>query len=352
MTFQELQKNEMVKAYIQGADATLGALGFTEHSFSHVGMTAERCKYILETLGYDERTVELAQMAAWLHDIGNLANRVDHSMNGAVMAFQILSQLGMDPKEIAMIVPAIGNHDEGTGKPISPLAAAMILADKSDVRRSRVRNEKIEQFDIHDRVNYSVKERSKQPQTLAEASLAMAYIREHAEEYNVNPDRVFVVGFSAGGHLAGMLGTQWHSDVLKDVINSPEGSNRPTGMILCYPVLSYFPKTHIGTFNNAFGTDSPTEEQIKFCSVEKNVSDLTCPAFLMHTADDTAVNVGNTLKMAVALEENNIPFEVHIYPHGPHGIALANEITAAREGQYDERIARWPELAREWMKRI
>ena len=157
MTFQELQKNETVKAYIQGADATLGALGFTEHSFAHVGMTAERCKYILETLGYDERTVELAQIAAWLHDIGNLVNRVDHSMNGAVMAFKILTDLGMDPKEIATIVPAIGNHDEGTGKPISPLAAAMILADKSDVRRSRVRNEDESKFDIHDRVNYSVK---------------------------------------------------------------------------------------------------------------------------------------------------------------------------------------------------
>ena len=157
MTFEELQKNETVKTYIKAADATLAALGFTEHSFAHVGMTAERCRYILQTLGYDARTVELAQMAAWLHDIGNLVNRVDHSMNGAVMAFQILTDLGMPPEEIAMIVPAIGNHDEGTGKPISPLAAAMILADKSDVRRSRVRNQDEGTFDIHDRVNYSVK---------------------------------------------------------------------------------------------------------------------------------------------------------------------------------------------------
>ena len=157
ITYEALKKNETVKTYIEAADATLGALGYTEHSYAHVGMAADRCKYILETLGYDARTVELAQMAAHLHDIGNLVNRVDHSMNGAIMAFSLLHDMGMDPKEIAMIVPAIGNHDEGTGKPISPLAAAMILADKSDVRRSRVRNQDESTFDIHDRVNYSVK---------------------------------------------------------------------------------------------------------------------------------------------------------------------------------------------------
>lgn len=157
MTFEELKHNETVNNYITAADSTLGALGYTEHSYAHVGMTAERCKYILETLGYDERTVELAQMAAWLHDIGNLVNRVNHSQSGAIMAFSLLHDMSMDPKEIAMIVPAIGNHDEGTGKPISPLAAAMILADKSDVRRSRVRNQNEDTFDIHDRVNYSVK---------------------------------------------------------------------------------------------------------------------------------------------------------------------------------------------------
>lgn len=157
MTFEELKQDPTIQTYIRAADAALGALGYTEHAFAHVGMTADRCKYILQTLGYDARTVELAQMAAYLHDIGNLVNRNDHSMNGAVMAFQLLTDMGMAPEEIAMIVPAIGNHDEGTGKPISPLSAAMILADKSDVRRSRVRNPDPATFDIHDRVNYSVK---------------------------------------------------------------------------------------------------------------------------------------------------------------------------------------------------
>ena len=133
------------------------ALGYTEHSFAHVGLVAEECGYILQTLGYPEREVELAKIAAYMHDIGNLVNRIEHSQSGAVMAFRILDDMDMDPAEIAEIVTAIGNHDEGTGKPVSPMAAALILADKSDVRRSRVRNTDQTTFDIHDRVNYSVK---------------------------------------------------------------------------------------------------------------------------------------------------------------------------------------------------
>ena len=156
ITLQDIKKDPRVRTYIQKADESLIALGFTEHSFAHVGMVAKNSKYILETLGYSERDVELAQIAGYLHDIGNLINRIDHSQSGAVMAFRILDNLGMDPVEVAEIVTAIGNHDEGTGKPVSDLAAALILADKSDVRRSRVRNRDIATFDIHDRVNYSV----------------------------------------------------------------------------------------------------------------------------------------------------------------------------------------------------
>jgi putative nucleotidyltransferase with HDIG domain len=134
----------------------LSALGYTEHSFAHVTMVAEKAGYILQTLGYSERNVELAKIAGYLHDIGNLVNRIEHSQSGAVMAFRILDHLNFPPEEICTIVSAIGNHDEGTGVPVSPLAAALILADKSDVRRNRVRNEDIATFDIHDRVNYSV----------------------------------------------------------------------------------------------------------------------------------------------------------------------------------------------------
>ncbi|MDD3164255.1 MAG: HD domain-containing protein [Oscillospiraceae bacterium] len=157
ITFESIKGNPAISTYITKADESLIALGFTEHSFAHVGTVAVGSKYILETLNYPQRTVELVQIAAWLHDIGNLVNRVDHSQSGAVMAFRILTDLGMDPGELAEIVAAIGNHDEGTGTPVSPMAAALILADKSDVRRSRVRNIDPAKFDIHDRVNYSVK---------------------------------------------------------------------------------------------------------------------------------------------------------------------------------------------------
>lgn len=156
MTYQEIIQNETIRAYIRKADESLIALGFTEHSFAHVMHVADTVKYILESLEYDPHTIEIGQIAAYLHDIGNLVNRIDHSQSGAVMAFQILNELQFPPEDIATIVTAIGNHDEGTGVPVNPLAAALILADKADVRRSRVRNQDISSFDIHDRVNYSV----------------------------------------------------------------------------------------------------------------------------------------------------------------------------------------------------
>ena len=160
ITFEEIKRNEAVRTYITEADKTLQSLGFTEHSFAHVVKVAETAGYILETLGHDEHTVELAKIAGYLHDIGNLVNRIEHSQSGAVMAFRILDNLGMPARDIARIVSAIGNHDEGTGQPVNDISAALILADKSDVRRSRVRNADKTSFDIHDRVNYSVKKSS------------------------------------------------------------------------------------------------------------------------------------------------------------------------------------------------
>ena len=157
LTIEDLKQNEKIRTYISKADDSLTALGFTEHSFAHVTNVAENAKYVLQTLGYPQHEIELVQVAAYLHDIGNLVNRVDHSQSGAVMAFRILEELGMDPADIATVVSAIGNHDEGTGVPVNAVAAALILADKSDVRRSRVRNTDIATFDIHDRVNYSVR---------------------------------------------------------------------------------------------------------------------------------------------------------------------------------------------------
>ena len=156
LTYETITQSEAIKTYIIRADESLAALGFTEHSFSHVIHVAEMAGYILHTMGFDARTVELAKIAGYLHDIGNLVNRKDHSQSGAVMAWSILNDMGCDPGEMATIVTAIGNHDEGTGVPVNAVAAAMILADKADVRRSRVRNKDFSTFDIHDRVNYSV----------------------------------------------------------------------------------------------------------------------------------------------------------------------------------------------------
>ena len=160
VTYQDVSSSEEIKSYIRQADASLVALGYTEHSFAHVVRVATVTQNILTELGYDPRTVELARIAGFMHDIGNVVNRIDHAQSGAVMAFRILDKMGMEPNEVAQVIAAIGNHDEHTAYPVNALAAALILADKSDVRRSRVRNRDVPSFDIHDRVNYSVEQSS------------------------------------------------------------------------------------------------------------------------------------------------------------------------------------------------
>lgn len=157
ITFEEIRKNEAIRTYIQKADETLIALGYTEHSFAHVNRVASVAKDILLKLGYSKREAELAQIAGYLHDIGNVVNRIDHAQSGAVMAFRLLDNMGADAEDIATIITAIGNHDEATAFPVNPVAAALILADKTDVRDSRVRNQDVSKFDIHDRVNYAAK---------------------------------------------------------------------------------------------------------------------------------------------------------------------------------------------------
>lgn len=158
ITFEQIKADPAIKTYIRLADASLGQLGYTEHSFAHVGKVAETASQILLALGYSQREAELAQIAGWLHDIGNVINRVDHAQSGAVMAFRILDRMGSDPEDISAIISAIGNHDEGTGVPISPIGAALIISDKTDVRYTRVRAQDPMSFDIHDRVNYAVRE--------------------------------------------------------------------------------------------------------------------------------------------------------------------------------------------------
>ena len=156
ITFERIKNDEIIREYIRRADRNLAAMGYTKHSFGHVTKVAEGAAEILTALGYDERTVELARIAGFLHDIGNVVNRADHAQSGAIMAFQLLTGMGMPAKEIGYVVSAIGHHDEGTAFPVNAIAAAVILADKSDVRRSRVRTSVDNRdFDIHDRVNYA-----------------------------------------------------------------------------------------------------------------------------------------------------------------------------------------------------
>ena len=165
ITYDYIKTNSDVATYIRFADEALSSIGYNEHSKGHVERAAANAFMILETLGFDARTCELAQIAAYLHDIGNVINRVGHAQSGALMAFRLLDSLGMPAQEISRIVSAIGNHDEGSAYPVNPIAAALIIADKSDVRRSRVRGKDGKPFvpssenlaaDIHDRVNYAV----------------------------------------------------------------------------------------------------------------------------------------------------------------------------------------------------
>ena len=156
MTYQEIRKNEEVLAFLKKGNDNLGVLGFTEHSNVHCSLVAERAAYILKTFGYDEHEIELAKIAGFMHDIGNAINRSHHAEHGAVLANTILRDTDMSIEDRITVVSAIGNHDESTGGAKDAISAALIIADKTDVRRNRVRTQEKGKFDIHDRVNYAV----------------------------------------------------------------------------------------------------------------------------------------------------------------------------------------------------
>ena len=158
VTLEDVKNNPEVQELVIGAQKQLNALGYTEHSQRHVSIVSNRAGRILETLGYDKHRIELAKIAGYLHDIGNGVNRVDHAHSGAILAYNILKDMGMDIKDRTEVMSAIGNHDEATGTAVSDISAALILADKSDVHRDRVVNKNMATFDIHDRVNYAVTE--------------------------------------------------------------------------------------------------------------------------------------------------------------------------------------------------
>lgn len=156
VTFKDIRKSEEIKTYIEKGNENLGVLGFTEHSLDHAMKVSDTAARILLALGHSPRRIELARIAGYMHDMGNCVNRTDHAHNGAMMAMTILRDLDMDFDEIAIVMAAIGNHDEKTGTAVDEVSAALIMADKTDVRRNRVRGKERTKFDIHDRVNYAV----------------------------------------------------------------------------------------------------------------------------------------------------------------------------------------------------
>lgn len=189
------------------------------------------------------------------------------------------------------------------------------------------------------------------PAQLIEASKAVKHIKDNAEEYGINPKRVFACGFSAGGHLCATLGTLWHKKEVYDAIDMPYGYNKPTGVMLIYPVISA--KHHGFSFVYLLHKKAPTEQELRSCSIEENVDENASPAFIMHTADDDVVDVKNSLCIANAYSDKKVPFELHIYPSGPHGIALANEITSGNLDVWNNpAIAKWVENAVYWAKSI
>ena len=203
-------------------------------------------------------------------------------------------------------------------------------------------------------LEYSVGEKASAFRPLIDASLAMAYIKRHSDEFNINPDRVFVAGFSAGGHLAASLGTMWNSEVVYKNTDIKHGENKPKGMMPLYPVVtSNENETHIGSFKTLLGKDNPTRDELDIFSLEKHVSEDTVPAFIAATATDPTVPVHSSLYLAIALAKKNIPFELHIYPKGPHGLALGTSATSNGNPNLEyDRFAHWVEDACAWIKEV
>ncbi len=203
-------------------------------------------------------------------------------------------------------------------------------------------------------LQYSVGRKNAYPYQLIQASKAIKHIRDHAEEYNINPEEVYAIGFSAGGHLCGSLGLQWNKQEIYDAIDMPYGYNKPKGVLLIYPVVSGVSEySHKSSFQYLHCTDTPTKEQLEMTSLELQVTSDAVPAYLVHGAADELVPVENSLLLANAYSKAKIPFELHVYPKGEHGFGLGNEITAQWGEQHcQEGIQKWVENAITWMKTL
>ena len=201
-------------------------------------------------------------------------------------------------------------------------------------------------------LHYSVK-KDPFPSHLIQASKAMKYIKDNAERFNINTEKVFVVGFSAGGHLAATLGTMWNKKEIYEEVDMPKGYNKPAGMMLVYPVISGGEISHANSFRNLLCTQEPTEEQLQSVSIENFIDENSSPAYIIHTSNDNVVDVRNSLVLADRLAAQKIKFELHIYPDAPHGIALANEITkCGNEKWCDSSMAEWVKNAVSWAEKL
>lgn len=197
-------------------------------------------------------------------------------------------------------------------------------------------------------LDYSVAP-NKHPQPLYDVTRAMCIIRDNAEKWGIDENKIFVIGFSAGGHLTASLGVHWDKDFLMNVPGMEKGKNKPNGLILCYPVISSGDKAHRGSFNNLLGEDA-SPELLEFMSLEKQVSDKTPPTFIFHNVDDAGVPVENTMLFASALREHNIEFEMHLYPRGGHGVSIATlEVCGEDCREIREHIQSWLKLSIEWL---
>ena len=237
------------------------------------------------------------------------------------------------PPHAAMLVLPGGGYAYCSGREAEPIALAYVQAGMNAYV-----------------LNYSVEEKAVFPQPLLEASRAMKYIRDHAVEDNTDPTRVFVIGFSAGGHLASSLATCWHRAEIQAAAGVTGEENKPSGAILSYAVMSGGVNRHQGTFCRLTGKDDPTDEELALYSAELNVDEHTPPCFLWHTADDPVVPVGNSLLMASALAAKKIPFELHVFPHGVHGLSLCSEETSVGSPNLiSPSVSEWLPLSITWL---
>lgn len=201
-------------------------------------------------------------------------------------------------------------------------------------------------------LRYSVKEKAANYAPLIQASLAIKHVRENAEKYRIDPNRVFIVGFSAGGHLAASSGILWNIPEVREALgDAPEGINKPTGMVLSYPVITGYEFAHRGSINNLCGKKDNTDEEIRRFSLEYHVDETTSPAFIWHTFDDKVVPIQNSLLLADALTRAHVPFELHIFPKGPHGLALCTtETWSQNPAMIMPNCAEWIKLAVTWIR--